>query len=158
MSLKRSGPLKRTKGLDWATPKAREFANRRSSIDRTPMVTKTSERKKADHAAMAKARPGVRRRSRGMCELRIPGVCEGRSTNAHHRLEESQGGPSTEENLIDVCGFGNTSGCHGWVHTQQHHLNEEGDDDGSYARGWLLHAGDDPAAIAWDQHEDGWRD
>lgn len=36
------------------------------------------------------------------------------ATNAHHRINQSQGGPDTLSNLLLLCGSG-TTGCHGWV-------------------------------------------
>lgn len=56
------------------------------------------------------------KRSGGWCELRIDGVCQGPATNKQHRLAEGQGGPTVASNLIDICGMGNVSGCHGFVH------------------------------------------
>lgn len=44
--------------------------------------------------------------------------CEGcglyGATNAHHRINQSQGGQDTLSNLLLLCGSG-TIGCHGWV-------------------------------------------
>lgn len=147
MSLGRSGPLRRNEPLRSDPARAREWQERsRKPMERRPMVTTSSRRKRQDHSDMAKARPIVRARSGGVCELRIPGVCEGRATNMHHRLEESQGGPSDPYNLIDVCGFGNASGCHGWVH--QHPESTE-DEPGSYELGWLVRMGQDPRDVPW---------
>jgi hypothetical protein len=101
--------------------------------------SKPSKRKRAALAAMAKTRPKVARRSRGACELRIPGVCLGRAESQHHRQPEGQLGESSSANVIHTCGHG-TRGCHGWV---EHHRKE------SYQRGWLVHSWDDPAKVPW---------
>jgi hypothetical protein len=88
----------------------------------------TSTRKLSSLAAMRLARPIVRERSGGACEVCIPGVCLGRATNMHHRKPESHGGESVPVNLLHVCGSG-TTGCHGYI---EHHRAE------SYENGWLV--------------------
>lgn len=60
------------------------------------------------------ARQLVRARSRGWCEIGIPGVCLGRAETWHHRLRASQGGPWETSNGLHACGDG-TRGCHGAV-------------------------------------------
>lgn len=59
-----------------------------------------------------KARRFVYARSGGQCEVRILGVCLGRATNWHHRINRSQGGLWLPSNGLHVCGSG-THGCHG---------------------------------------------
>jgi hypothetical protein len=59
-----------------------------------------------------KIRAAVRERSGGVCE-----VCHQRpATDQHHRLYQGRGGAHDVENLLDVCGPGNVSGCHGRAH------------------------------------------
>lgn len=99
----------------------------------------TSTRKKQSLSDMRKARPIVKDRSRGVCEVRIPGVCEGRGTNMHHRQRDGVG-PSLPFNLIHLCGQGNYSGCHGWIST--HH-------DEAVLKGWIVPTWDDPAEVPW---------
>lgn len=53
----------------------------------------------------------------------------------HHRKRRSQGGKSTPDNLVLVCGDG-VLGCHGHVHRNP---------EQSYDLGWLVREGDDPA-------------
>jgi len=55
----------------------------------------------------------VQRRSGGRCE----GCGRKPATEMHHRLYRSQGGPDDVQNLLHLCGRGNTSGCHGIAHT-----------------------------------------
>lgn len=76
----------------------------------------------------------VSRRSGGWCELRIEGVCLGRATNYQHRRAEGQGGPTTASNGLDVCGMGNATGCHGFLH-QNPNLAED--------NGWTVKSWDD---------------
>lgn len=58
----------------------------------------------------AKTRAALRERAHSCCEAcGKPGA-----TNAHHRINRSQGGPDTLSNLLLLCGSG-TMGCHGWV-------------------------------------------
>lgn len=58
----------------------------------------------------AGTRTALHERAHGCCE-----VCGSTgATNAHHRINQSQGGPDTLGNLMLVCGSG-TTGCHGWI-------------------------------------------
>lgn len=58
----------------------------------------------------AKTRRALHERAYSCCEAcGSPGA-----TNAHHRLNQSQGGPDTLSNLMLLCGSG-TTGCHGIV-------------------------------------------
>ena len=54
---------------------------------------------------------------------RADGVCEGCGRLAplerHHRRFRSRGGKTTPENLLLLCGMGNTSGCHGKAHSAE---------------------------------------
>ncbi len=54
----------------------------------------------------------VKKRSGGMCE----GCGKKPATNIHHRKYLSRGGTHDLENLLHLCGAGNTSGCHGKAH------------------------------------------
>lgn len=49
----------------------------------------------------------------------------------HHRLFRSRGGAHTVANLTALCGFGNTSGCHGFAHSGA---------DAAY-EGWAVRSG-----------------
>lgn len=62
------------------------------------------------------ARRLVRERSGGDCEIRVPRVCLGRATNFQHRRAQKHAGLWTPSNGLDVCGMGNVSGCHGYIH------------------------------------------
>lgn len=75
----------------------------------------------------------VRERSFGLCE----GCGMRPATEMHHRLYRSHGGLDTVENLLHLCGRGNTSGCHGDAHT--------GTD--RYVLGWAVRTGYDPADV-----------
>lgn len=75
----------------------------------------------------------VKARSFGLCE-----VCGAkRATEVHHRLHRSHGGRDTVTNMIHVCGWGNTSGCHGAAHT----------DSNRYGNGWAVRSGFDPGLL-----------
>jgi len=85
-------------------------------------------------------RDAVQRRSGGRCEVGLLGTCTGQAANLHHRLPRRMGGTSnpaasTACNALHLCGSG-TTGCHGWI--EAHRAEALG-------RGWLLHAGQDPA-------------
>jgi HNH endonuclease len=69
---------------------------------------------------MSRVRPSqrekLRERAHGCCEAcGSPGA-----TNAHHRINQSQGGLDDLANLMLLCGSG-TTGCHGTV-TESPHL------------------------------------
>lgn len=78
----------------------------------------------------------VRRTVRG----RSGGVCEAcgraRATEQHHRLYRSRGGADVVSNLLDLCGWGNHSGCHGVAHTRTGEL-----------RGLSIRSGGDPLRV-----------
>lgn len=82
------------------------------------------------------ARRIVRQRSDGGCEVRILPVCLGRATNFQHRKARGQGGQWAPSNGLDVCGAGNASGCHGYIHQ---HPTE------AYANGWSVESWAEPA-------------
>jgi hypothetical protein len=79
----------------------------------------------------ARARERVYDRANGLCE-----VCGKYAPGAdiHHRLAKGMGGTSNTaihdpSNLLAVCGWGNTSGCHGDIH---------GNAAYSKAMGWIV--------------------
>lgn len=91
------------------------------------------------------ARIVVAMRSQGVCEARLPTVCEGRATNYHHRDPRGMGGTKaadTPENLVHLCGSG-TTGCHGWIESHRDRAKE---------LKLLLVMGEDPAKtpVRWD--------
>jgi len=63
--------------------------------------------------------PGTRR----LIETRSDGTCEGcgqaPATDMHHRKYRSRGGTHAIDNILHLCGSGNTSGCHGRAHTAE---------------------------------------
>jgi hypothetical protein len=128
VTLKRT-PLKRGKPLARGTKQMT-----RTAINRLP-----SPKKRQAIRAMNAIRPAIHERSGGWCELRIPGVCEGRATNISHRVPEGQGGKPTMANLLDSCGSGNT-GCHGHIESKR---------DWAYAHGFLVRTGHDPETVPW---------
>src|SRR5690348_15468566 len=56
-----------------------------------------------------------------MVKVRSGGSCEGceveTATEIHHRKFRSRGGGHEVSNLLHLCGWGNTSGCHGKAHS-----------------------------------------
>ena len=68
-----------------------------------------------------KPTPAQSRKAYDTVEERSGGVCEGcgkrRATQKHHRLFKSRGGRDEVVNLLDLCGSGNHTGCHGEAHT-----------------------------------------
>lgn len=57
----------------------------------------------------AKIRAALHERAGSRCE-----ICSKPANNAHHRRNQSQGGPDVLSNLMLLCGSG-TTGCHGRV-------------------------------------------
>lgn len=132
--MKRSGPL----------PRYAELKRGSSQLRSSPKRLTPKEKD---------ARDITEKRSGGWCELRIKSVCQGPATNKQHRLAEGQGGPTVASNLIDVCGMGNASGCHGHIH-QNPTL--------AVKKGWTVKSGKDwrkQKVVLWDGvfllHDDG---
>ena len=75
----------------------------------------------------------IRKRSGGVCEG--CGVAEAKEM--HHCQYRSRLGPSTAGNGLHLCGWGNTSGCHGTAHD-----GEKGE-----KRGWSIRSGHDPLLV-----------
>lgn len=143
--LARGSGLAQGRGLSRSAP----AVSRRTGIDRAAAKPKP----RAPRVAGA-VRDAVLARSGGRCEVAATEVCRraGRSLSGggsqHHRRPGRMGGSKaagTNEapNLLQVCGSG-TTGCHGAI---------ESDRSRALAAGWLLHAGQDPAAepvTLWD--------
>jgi hypothetical protein len=72
------------------------------------------------------------RRSRGMCEAKLPG-CTGEGTTPHHRRLRSQGGTNDLHNLLAV-----DPHCHRKIHDNPL---------ASYICGFLVHSWTDPESI-----------
>lgn len=70
-------------------------------------------------------RAAVERRSGGMCEARTP-KCEGRAKQIHHKSGKGFEGCHEVPLLLHVCGLGNASGCHGWIHDDRGRAEELG--------------------------------
>lgn len=75
----------------------------------------------------------IRARSRGICE----GCGLAEAKEMHHCQYRSRSGPSTPGNALHLCGWGNTSGCHGVAH------------DGTKGEvlGWSIRSGHDPLEV-----------
>lgn len=116
-------------GLNGRLPERVQGENTGPLADLVDAIPEPWSNHKADKSARAsgRARPGEPLAE--WCELAIPGVCLGRATNRHHKLLRKHGGTDDRSNTLDLCGFGNTTGCHGAVHQNP----EE-----SYRRGWLI--------------------
>lgn len=79
----------------------------------------------------AKTRKALHERAQDCCErCGVHGA-----NNAHHRRNQSQGGPDRLSNLLLLCGSG-TTGCHGFVTTNP---------TMSILHGWTVPRGEDPA-------------
>lgn len=124
--MKRTAIKRGSKSLKADPQKTREWQDRSRAplsagdrlLKRTEMTTKPSAKKKAYEAELDAMRPIVHSRSGGRCEARLPG-CEGVATNIHHRKPRGLPGTNAEANLMDICGMGNYSGCHGWIETNR---------------------------------------
>lgn len=95
-------------------------------VRRLPLqrVTPLQPRRRGSSRMYLAARTEVAERSKGWCEIRVRGVCEGRGVQAHHRLRRSQGGPDIAANLAWTC-----DACHRFVHAHP---------EWAYAMGFLL--------------------
>lgn len=94
--------------------------------------------KPGESAAKTAGQRVVKKRSKGLCEIRIPGVCFRRAGNWHHRKNGSVGGTWCPSSGLHLCGSG-TTGCHGAVTDTQGNRAE-------YERlGWIVPSWRDPA-------------
>lgn len=128
--MKRSGPLKQSK-----PPQARTALTRKTPlVDRSggPKRTPFRPSKPTVTPAERSARKLVRARSEGTCEL----CGSAPATNFQHRLPKSAQGAWSASNGLDVCGFGNVSGCHGRIHQRPAE---------AYRMGWSVRRGQVPA-------------
>lgn len=138
--MKRSGPpARRTPLSPGDKPLKRSPISRTVTSDGRYTVTRFDgpvpdkpRRARKGHGIPAESRAAVMRRSRGWCELRLPG-CQGDAATMHHR-KLRRAGDHRPVNLLDLC-----AACHRWVHDHTGY---------SYARGWLVRQSDDPAAVA----------
>lgn len=151
--MKRTGPLQRTTPLSSRAPLSRSTPLRARTPLRTvplqrPSSSLPSQKPREGTVAPPSPRkaPGrrqvtpeerqtrkvVRERSGDRCER-----CGAPATNMSHRKPVSQGGKWEPSNILHVCGQGNLTGCHAWVHE---------DRDGVASRsGWSLKSWQDPA-------------
>lgn len=70
-----------------------------------------------------------------------------RATNFQHRKNRSQGGEWSASNGLDVCGQGNATGCHGFIHQNPNHAD---------ALGYYVRRGEDPATTPVKLFAHGW--
>ena len=86
-------------------------------------------------AVSTETRAQLHERAHGCCE-----ICgDWGANNAHHRLNQSQGGPDTLGNLMLLCGSG-TTGCHGYVTEHP----QDAIDNGWTIPSWIRHP---PSAV-----------
>lgn len=97
-----------------------------SKVDQCgPPRPKPATKARRKHKGGQVPRALVARRSGGLCELGLEGICRVKADCFHHRLMRAHDGPDTVENLMHLC----NAGCHAYVHANP----EE-----SYLRGWLI--------------------
>ena len=109
-TLNRGTPLRRTPMHPRKTPMPRGTVElkRTGSLKRVAFakpVGKNDYEKELD-----RARPALHQRSKGLCEVRLPG-CQGNAVHPHHRKRRSQGGTNELRNLLHLC-----PNCHTWAH------------------------------------------
>lgn len=117
---------------DTAEVAARRVAEWLRRVGRSPRATprpKPTQRRKLDPPELVAGKAAVKARSGGRCEAQTP-WCEGQATQVHHISGRVGEGCHDDVNLLDVCGQGNVTGCHGYLHQ---HAEE------AYEKGWLKH-------------------
>lgn len=147
--LTRRTPLGRSAGLAPGKGLARSVPM--PTGERAPLARQVPVSRPRKPRVAPEVRDAVRARSRGLCEVAVIEACRRRGRrldtadggNQHHRLPGRMGGSKragvhSAANLLDVCGHGNTTGCHG--HIERHRGQ-------ALANGWLLREGQDPAAV-----------
>ena len=107
--MKRGAPLRRTPMPPRKAPMSHGTVElkRTTPLERTPFrpTPKSDYEKDLD-----RARPTLHQRSKGLCEIRLPG-CQGNAVHPHHRKRRSQGGTNDLRNLLHLC-----PNCHNWAH------------------------------------------
>lgn len=136
-------PLKRgTKPLKADFEKTREWQQRSRKplktgdkpMQRTEMSRKPTKRKRDYEAELDALTPALLKRSRGMCEMAIPGVCSGKATHRHHRkVGRGKGTNAGIWCLIHCC-----TECHSYAHLHPQWSRE---------LGFLVRKTDDPFEI-----------
>lgn len=81
-----------------------EFALPKAKVANRPAT-------KADKGSQHRGRRLVERRSGGVCEIQVEGVCVGPATDWCHRRARSQGGTWSPQNGLHGC-----HECHMWTH------------------------------------------
>ncbi len=131
--MKRTGSLARRTPLVAKTPLARTGS--------APKHTRTASKPKRRPAGIPlQVRTGLKARSGGMCEIAAPG-CDGRATDASHRLGVKMGGRQGTaaarhhvlSQLLHSC-----RGCHELLHSAP---------AAAYWQGWMLRENEDPTAV-----------
>ena len=99
---------------------AAEWCRRSGETPRPVKVAATPRRSEpwTSEGDYANARDIVWRRSRGLCEARTPD-CFGRASQVHHTAGRGFAGCHHPDLLLAVCGNGNTTGCHGYIHADR---------------------------------------
>lgn len=118
-------PLHRGAGLRQRTPMPHRHAPMRQRA--TP--------KPGESAAERAGRRALWRRSKGICEIQIPGICVGQATEWHHRRNRSQQGLWLPCNGLHLCWR-----CHGAV------TNTNGNRAEYEHLGWIVPGWRDPAS------------
>lgn len=147
--LSRGKGLAQGKGLTRRPPAA--------PVERAPLARQQPVRRPSAPRVASDVREAVLARSRSRCEVGVTDACRARrrrldspeGTNQHHRHPGGMGGSKraaihAAAGLLQVCGQGNTSGCHGWIENNRTEAK---------ARGWLVPSGSDPAEVPvelWD--------
>lgn len=138
--MKRGGPIRRK------TPMKSTSPLRSTPPSDTP--GKPVHRKTGKHVGESKAKRLAKKRSGGLCEVCIPGVCLLRGTDFHHRLFQSQGGKWDIVDGLFVC-----RSCHMAI------TNTNGRRGEYEAKGWIVPSHGDPATtevLMWHDERQGW--
>lgn len=142
------------KGLTTRKPMAQgEGLTRKTAPpkERAPLARQVPAPRPRKPRVAPEVRDAVLTRSGGRCEVGAIDACRARrrrldspdGTNQHHRRPGGMGGSKragvhAATNLLQVCGSGNVSGCHGHIESNR---------TVAYENGWLVHEGQDPAAV-----------
>lgn len=104
MTLARHTPLCRKTPM----PRGTTELKRTTPLKRTPFPRPKG--KNHYERELDALRPALRERSKGRCEIGLPG-CQGKAIHSHHRKRRSQGGRNELRNLLDAC-----RACHDRAH------------------------------------------
>lgn len=105
-------------------------------MKRSALTRKPSEGQSAFLLELKAIRPFIEQRAEGLCEIHLPGVCNGVPFHLHHRRRRNirkDGLVNHPANLMFCC-----ANCHMLIHKQRGYAKEHG---------FIIHTSADPTKV-----------